>query len=55
VSNTSGTKIGIYIGLISAAGLAVGGYLTAKERGELPASMGGSSGGGAMPPRPPSA
>ena len=52
VSNTSATKIGIYIGLVAAAGLAVGGYLIAKERGDLPGSLGG---GGAAPPRPPAA
>jgi hypothetical protein len=35
-------KLGIFVGLIASAGLAVGGYLIAKERGELPAQLGGS-------------
>ena len=57
ISNTEATKLGIYVGLITTAGLAVGGYMVAKERGELPAQLGGSGGpgGAAPPPRPPAA
>jgi hypothetical protein len=54
VSNTSNTAIGLYLGLIAAAGLTVGGYLMAKEAGELPQALGGK-GGGATPPPPPAA
>jgi hypothetical protein len=48
ISNTDGTKIGIYLGLLSTAGLAVGGYLVAQERGHLKEITGG--GGGTPPP-----
>ncbi len=44
ISNTDATKIGIYLGIIFTAGLAAGGYLMAKERGELPAQLGGTAG-----------
>jgi hypothetical protein len=54
--NTDYTAIGLWLGLIAAAGLTVGGYLMAKEAGELPGSLGGSgSAGGSVPPPPPSA
>lgn len=46
-------KFGLYIGLLCGVGLAVGGYLMAKEAGELPASLGGAKGD--TPPAPPSA
>ena len=48
-------KIGIFLGLISSAGLVAGAYLNAKEAGELPGALGGSKGGGAAPPTPPTA
>ena len=44
------TKIGFWLALLSALGLAVGGYLMAKEAGELPAALGGAKGGGDTPP-----
>lgn len=52
VSNTDFTAFGLYAGLICAAGLAVGGFLMAKERGDLPQALGGGSGtgGGGTPP-----
>ena len=50
--STNFTAFGFYIGLICAAGLAVGGYLMAKEAGELPGALGGAKGGGTTPPRP---
>jgi hypothetical protein len=53
ISNTDATKIGIYLGLIATAGLAIGGYLVAAERGHLK-ELGGK-GGGSTPPGPPTA
>ena len=50
ISNTDATKIGIYLGLLATAGLAVGGFLVAKERGHLNDLTGGGSGGGSPPP-----
>jgi len=38
LGNTDYTAFGLYLGLICTAGLAAGGFLTAKERGELPAA-----------------
>jgi hypothetical protein len=52
VSNTDYTKFGIYVGLLTTLGLAVGGFLVAKERGHL-AEL--TSGGGSTPPPPPAA
>ena len=43
-------KIGIFLGLISSAGLVAGAYLNVKEAGELPGALGGRKGGGATPP-----
>ena len=43
-------KIGIFLGLIASAGMVAGAFLNAKEAGELPGSLGGSTGGGATPP-----
>jgi hypothetical protein len=40
------------VSLIAAAGLAVGGYLMAKERGDLPGTLGGAKGDSAPPPPP---
>jgi hypothetical protein len=53
-----GTKFGFYISLLASLGLAVGGFLTAKERGDLAVfqSSGGASGGtppATPPPVPP--
>jgi hypothetical protein len=47
-------KIGLWLGLLAGIGLLVGGYLMAKEAGELPTQLGGK-GGGATPPPPPAA
>jgi len=46
--NTDFTAFGLYISLLASAGLAVGGYLMAKEAGELP-TLGGAKGGQAPP------
>lgn len=43
-------KIGIFLGLLASIGLVAGAYLNAKETGDLPGSLGGSSGGTAPPP-----
>lgn len=48
LSNTDYTKFGLYISLIASAGLAVGGFLTARERGDLQALQ--SRGGRSTPP-----
>jgi hypothetical protein len=48
VGNTDFTKFGLYVGLLSSLGLAVGGFLVAKERGHL-AEL---TGGGSAPPPP---
>jgi hypothetical protein len=53
LNESSSTAIGFYLGILAAAGLTVGGYLMAKEAGELPGSLGGAKGGSA-PPAPPS-
>jgi hypothetical protein len=52
IGNTDDTKIGIYVGLLSTAGLAAGGFLVAKERGHL-AEL--TAGGPGTPPAPPAA
>ena len=52
LSNTDFTAFGLYVSLIAAAGLAVGGYLMAKERGDLPGTLGGAKGDSAPPPPP---
>ncbi len=49
LSNTDYTAFGLYVSLVAAAGLAVGGYLMAKEGGELPGALGGAKGGSAPP------
>jgi hypothetical protein len=48
LNNTDWVAYGLYIGLISTAALAFGGFTVAKERGDLPATrgMGGSAGPG---------
>jgi hypothetical protein len=44
-------KFGLWIGLLASLGLLVGGYLMAKEAGELPSALGGGTkDGGATPP-----
>jgi hypothetical protein len=53
INHTSDSAIGLYLGLIAGAGLLAGGYLMAKEAGELPQQLGGK--GGATPPPPPAA
>jgi hypothetical protein len=49
LNQSSDTAIGFYLGLIASAGLAVGGYLMAREAGELPGALGGAKGGTAPP------
>jgi len=51
LSNTDFVSFGLYASLVCALGLAVGGYLMARERGELPQALGGA--GGATPPSSP--
>jgi hypothetical protein len=51
--NTDFTAIGLWLSLLSAAGLTVGGYLMAKEAGDLPGALGGTKGDSATPPPPP--
>jgi hypothetical protein len=50
LNESSSTAIGFYLGIIAAIGLTVGGYLMAKEAGELPGALGGAKGGSAPPP-----
>jgi hypothetical protein len=45
-------KLGLWLGLVAAIGMAVGGYLIAKEAGQLPGALGGAKGGSATPPPP---
>jgi hypothetical protein len=45
-------KFGLWLGLLASLGLLVGGYLMAKEAGELPEALGGAKGGSAPPPPP---
>jgi hypothetical protein len=52
INHSSDTAFGFYVSLIAAVGLGVGGYLMAKETGELPSALGGS-GGATPPPSPP--
>jgi hypothetical protein len=52
IGNTDYTKLGIYVGLLTTLGLAVGGFLVAKERGHLAELTGGGS---STPPPPPAA
>ena len=53
INHTGDSKIGLYLGLISGAGLAVGGYLIAKERNELPDFL-NKGAAGPSPSGPPS-
>jgi hypothetical protein len=55
INHTSDSAIGLWLGLICGAGLAAGGYLMAKEAGELPQQLGGKGEATPPPPAPPSA
>ena len=57
LDNNDFTKFSFYISLLASLGLAVGGFLTAKERGDLAVfqNPGGGTSGGAPPPPPPPA
>jgi hypothetical protein len=48
LNESSSLAFGFYVGILASAGLAVGGYLMAKEAGELPQVLGGK--GGSTPP-----
>ncbi|HEY3669301.1 MAG TPA: hypothetical protein VGN51_00060 [Acidimicrobiia bacterium] len=48
-------KIGIFLGLLASIGLLAGAFLNAKETGDLPGNLGGTSGGTTPPPPPPTA
>jgi hypothetical protein len=60
LGNNDYVKFGFYISILASLGLAVGGFLTARERGDLAAlqkggsggagGAGGGSGGGGTPP-----
>ncbi len=52
LNESSSTAIGFYLGIIAAVGLTAGGYMMAKEAGELPGSLGGAKGGSSTPPPP---
>jgi hypothetical protein len=49
INHSSDTAFGFYVGLIAAAGLGVGGYLMAREAGELPNALGGAKGDSTPP------
>lgn len=54
LGNTDFTKFGLYISILAGLGLAVGGFLTARERGDLTNLQRGTGGaGGSTPPPPP--
>ena len=59
LGNNDFVKFGFYISILASLGLAVGGFLTARERGDLAALSGsgaaGTGGGGTPPPTPPPA
>jgi hypothetical protein len=50
INHSSDTAIGMYIGILCGVGLVAGGYLMAKEAGELPQQLGGKGGGATPPP-----
>jgi len=50
INHSSDSAIGLYLGILCGVGLLAGGYLMAKEAGELPQQLGGK--GGATPPPP---
>jgi hypothetical protein len=52
LNESDSTAIGFYLGILAAIGLTAGGYLMAKEAGELPGNLGGAKGGSAPPPPP---
>jgi len=49
---TKSRKIGIFLGLISSAGIVAGAYLNARDSGDLPGSLGGKQRGDTSPPPP---
>jgi hypothetical protein len=57
IGNTDFVQIWFYLAILCGLGLAVGGFLCAKERGDLAAlqNRGGASGGASDPPAPPAA
>jgi hypothetical protein len=55
LNESSSTAIGFYLAIIACIGLTAGGYLMAKEMGELPGSLGGAKGGPTTPPPGPPA
>lgn len=56
LSNNDFVQFWFYLAILCGLGLAVGGFLTAKERGDLAALQGsGGTGGGSTPPSPPAA
>ncbi|MEX2100486.1 MAG: hypothetical protein WEB19_03640, partial [Acidimicrobiia bacterium] len=50
INESSSLAFGFYVGILASAGLAAGGYLMAKESGELPQQLGGKGGGSTPPP-----
>jgi len=50
INHSSDSAIGLWLGLLCGAGLTAGGYLMAKEAGELPQQLGGNTGGTTPPP-----
>ena len=50
INHSSDSAIGLYLGILCGVGLLAGGYMMAKEAGELPQQLGGK--GGATPPPP---
>ncbi len=45
INESSSTGFAMWVGLILTAALGAGGFMIAKERGELPAQLGGAGGG----------
>jgi hypothetical protein len=53
LGNNDFTKFGLYVSILASLGLAVGGFMTARERGDLAALQNrstGGAGGGSTPP-----
>lgn len=50
-----GTEFSFYISILASLGLAVGGFLCARERGDLELFKASGAGGGTTPPPPPAA
>jgi hypothetical protein len=53
LGNNDFVKFGFYISILASLGLAVGGFLTARERGDLAALQTRGADGGGTPPSPP--